>query len=87
LDNKKRTDITLSGNNSVVILELKKLNGSTGPTVKQKREYHKQLRGYIEQRVVMEHQRTEQRLVAGFLVVMYDDGQKYIVEKPPEETA
>ena len=88
LPNKKRTDITLSGDNSLVILELKKLNGSTEPTVKQKKEYHAQLRGYITQRAAMEREQgTRQRMVAGFLVVIYDDGQKYIVEKSPQETS
>eukprot|EP00550_Attheya_septentrionalis_P003234 CAMPEP_0198286428 /NCGR_PEP_ID=MMETSP1449-20131203/5515_1 /TAXON_ID=420275 /ORGANISM="Attheya septentrionalis, Strain CCMP2084" /LENGTH=601 /DNA_ID=CAMNT_0043984165 /DNA_START=102 /DNA_END=1907 /DNA_ORIENTATION=+ len=86
LPNKKRTDITLAGDNSLVLLELKKLNGSTEPTFLQKKEYHAQLRGYITQRAAME-QSTRQRMVAGFLVVMYDDGQKYIVEKLLQETS
>jgi hypothetical protein len=86
LPNNKRTDITLAGDNSLVLLKLKKLNGSTEPTFLQKKEYHAQLRGYITQRAAME-QSTRQRMVTGFLVVMYDDGQKYIVEKLLQETS
>jgi hypothetical protein len=76
LQTRKRTDITLRGEHVLVILELKKLNGPRPPTEKEKKAYHDQLRGYVKTRSKM-----GQCPVAGFIVVMYGDGQHYIVEK------
>jgi hypothetical protein len=72
LPNHKRTDITLQGKHVLVILELKKLNGSVPPTKTQKKAYHDELRGYVE---------TKRSSVAGFIVAVYDGGRQYIVEK------
>jgi hypothetical protein len=81
----KRTDITLSGAHSIVILELKQLPGWAGPTRIQMSNHHKQLRGYVKARRMMEVQ-GQQRTVAGFVVVMYDSGRSYVVEKLPNDT-
>jgi hypothetical protein len=79
----KRTDITLKGKHVLVILELKKINGSEPPEEAQKGKYHKQLRGYVKTRNQMEA-KGKKRPVAGFIVVLYDNGQHYIVEKLTE---
>jgi hypothetical protein len=61
---------------ALVILELKKVNGPLAPTEATKRDSHSQLRGYVERRTQME-QKMNKHVVAGFLVVMYDDRRKY----------
>lgn len=76
----KRTDITLSGQFSVVILELKQLPGADGPGDKMA-GYHKQLTGYVKTRRQMEKKAGGGRCVVGFVVVMYNSGQSYVVEK------
>jgi hypothetical protein len=81
----KRTDITLSGAHSVIILELKQLPGGAGPTRIQMNNYSKQLCGYVKARRTMELQ-GKRRPVAGFVVVMYDSGRSYVVEKLPNDT-
>jgi hypothetical protein len=79
LPTKKRTDITLQGDHVLVILELKKLNGPRPPTDAKKNEYHHQLRDYVTTRNRMKV-KGKKRPVAGFIVVLYDDGRHYIVE-------
>ena len=73
--------MTLMGVNVVVILELKKYDGDSPPSDNRKKEYHDQLRGYVEEREKMEKSQTRVRPITGFLVVMYDNGRQYIVEK------
>jgi hypothetical protein len=51
---RKRTDITLKGKHVLVILELKKLNGNSPPTAADKKIDHKQLGGYVQERITME---------------------------------
>ena len=66
---------------------MKKVNGPTPPTKAKKNEYHHQLRGYVKTRKQMEA-KGRKRPVAGFIVVLYDDGRHYIVEKlTPEASA
>jgi hypothetical protein len=81
LPNQNRTDITLIGEKSLIVLELKKQNSETPPTMAKKSKYHDQLRGYVAQREAMEEQKPEKLIVAGFLGVMFDDGRQYTVEK------
>jgi hypothetical protein len=50
----KQTDVTLSGNSSVIILELKQLSQEGEPSNTQLDQYHDQLRGYVETRQWME---------------------------------
>jgi hypothetical protein len=72
----KRKDITIVGEFSVVILELKKHNGLDPPTKAELVRYHNQLQGYVES-----HRKDAKGLVvAGFVVVMYAKGRKYVVE-------
>jgi hypothetical protein len=54
LPTRKRTDITLKGKHVLVILELKKLNGNSPPTAADKKIDHKQLGGYVQERITME---------------------------------
>lgn len=76
----KRTDITFSSASCVVILELKQVATATVPTPAFIQEAHNQLTGYVQTRREME-KAGENRPVAGFLVVMYNDGASYVVEK------
>eukprot|EP00980_Cylindrotheca_fusiformis_P022425 scaffold9290_cov107-Cylindrotheca_fusiformis.AAC.3 len=76
----KRTDVTFSSETSVVILELKQLASATPPSTAFLSMAHGQLSGYVETRKNMEKV-GEGRPVAGFVVVMYDDGAAYVVEK------
>jgi hypothetical protein len=86
LENKNRTDITLSGPEALVILELNEINSPSMPLDAQKVDYHKQLRSYVMERTEMESEKGKsKRVVAGFLVVMYDDGRQYVVEKVTNE--
>lgn len=74
-----RSDITVMTERCIVVLELKKKDGSTGPTAKQWERYHDQLRGYVE-----EHRKsldTGSSWVAGFVLVMYNKGKNYEVRK------
>jgi hypothetical protein len=72
----KRKDITIVGEFSVVILELKKHNGLDPPTKAELVRYHNQLQGYVES-----HRKDAKGLVvAGFVVVMYAKGRQYVVE-------
>lgn len=81
MPSKARTDITLMGVNIVVILELKEYEGGSPPSDNMKKEYHNQLRGYVEERKKMEASRPSVRPITGFVVVIYDNGRQYIVEK------
>jgi hypothetical protein len=73
----------MGGDGILVILELKKVNGPSPPSDAQLRKHHdEQLRPYVTTRQEME-KIGKKRDVVGFLVFMYDDGRKYIVENLP----
>jgi hypothetical protein len=64
---------------SIVVLEFKKKEGTSPPTLAQWKGYHDQLRGYVQ-----DHRRTESpdnKFVADFVLVMYDSGRNYAVQK------
>lgn len=72
-----RSDITIHGPECMIVLELKKKDGPNEPTVKEWENYDAQLRNYVE-----EHERqSSSPLVVGFVLVMYDDGNKSAVRK------
>ena len=74
----KRTDVTFSSTTNVVILELKQVQKP--PTAAFITKAHEQLSGYVETRRAMEAV-AHKRPVAGFVVIMYNDGAAYVVEK------
>lgn len=76
----KRTDVTFSSASSVVILELKQVASATPPAKAFITKAHEQLAGYVQTRREMEVV-GKKRPVAGFVVIMYNDGDKYVVEK------
>jgi hypothetical protein len=79
-ESSKRKDITIVGDFSVVILELKKLNGPDQPTEAELVGYHNQLRCHVESHRKSEAKDTPGLVVAGFVVVMYAKGRRYVVE-------
>ena len=76
----KRTDVTFSSPTCVVILELKQVATVEGPSVDFLTNTHEQLAGYVKTRMAME-ELDKRRPVAGFVVVTYNDGANYVVEK------
>ena len=78
-DTKKRTDVTFSSNRCVVILELKQCKDS--PTRNFLDNSHGQLAGYVRTRDRMEKKTEKPRPVAGFVVVMCNNGVGFVVEK------
>ena len=74
----KRTNVTFSLESCVVILELKQTKDAPGSTFLS--DAHKQLAGYIYTRFGMEAI-SKKRPVAGFVVIMYKNGAKYVVQK------
>lgn len=77
----KRTDVTFSSATSVVVLELKQVPSEAAPPEAFIANAHEQLAGYVETRRLMEAAGRKARAVAGFVVIMYNDGASYIVEK------
>jgi hypothetical protein len=69
-NNNKHTDITLLGQTSLIVLELKKQNSESPPATAKKSEYHNQRRVYVAHHEVTEEQKRNKRIVAGFLIVM-----------------
>ncbi|KAL3905427.1 MAG: hypothetical protein SGILL_009681, partial [Bacillariaceae sp.] len=76
----KRTDVTFSSKTTVVILELKQVASETPPTADFVSKAQEQLAGYVKTRQAME-EAGKGRAVAGFVVIMYDNGAGYVVEK------
>ena len=75
----KRTDVTFSSPTCVVVLDLKQVpNGD--PTSDFIANAHRQLAGYVDVWLQMESA-GRKRPVAGFVVIMYNDGASYVVEK------
>ena len=74
----KRTDVTFSSESCVVVLELKQTKDAPGSTFLN--DAHEQLAGYIHTRRGMEAM-SKKRPVAGFVVIMYENGAKYVVQK------
>ena len=78
----KRTDVTFSSDSAVVILELKQVAPPNVPPQSLVEKAHEQLKGYVKTRREMEAAAHHaDRPVAGFVVIMYNDGADYIVEK------
>ena len=76
----KRTDVTFSSDTSVVILELKQVASKTPPTADFVSKAQEQLAGYVKTRQAMEDA-GKGRAVAGFVVIMYDNGAGFVVQK------
>ena len=76
----KRTDVTFCSDTSVVILELKQVASETPPTADFVSKAQEQLAGYVKTRQAME-KAGKGRAVAGFVVIMYDNGAGYVVQK------
>jgi hypothetical protein len=77
----KRTDITLSGDSCVIILELKQGSTRIGPSELEMGKHHIQLAAYGNTRRDMENSGNKNRPVAGFVVAMHNNGQSCVVEK------
>ena len=77
---KKRKDITIASDDSIVVLELKKENGAAKPTRELLDQAHDQLQEYVECHERDEATKSTRRDVAGFIVVMYNDGQNFVIE-------
>jgi hypothetical protein len=73
-----RTDVRIANAKILLIFELKQKKANAPPTPNELKKHHEQLRGYMRDAKACEHLH---RLVVGFLVVMYDNGTKFDVEK------
>ena len=73
-----RSDVTITTDKCMLVLELKKKDNATEPTAHEWEAHHAQLRNYVE-----EHRsRTDHsKWVAGFVLVMYNGGKNYSVKK------
>lgn len=78
---KQRTDVRITGEKTIILLELKQTHATTPPDRYNMDVYHKQLSGYMSQLVAEEKTKPNPRQVAGFLVVMYNNGMSFAVEK------
>lgn len=76
----KRTDVTFGSPKSVVVLELKQVP-EDAPTEAFIAKAHEQLARCVETRLQMETETGRNRPVAGFVVIMYNDGASYVVQK------
>ena len=74
----KRTDVTLGSKSCVVVLELKRTKNAPGPAFLTKA--HEQLSGHIQTSLNVEAL-SKKRPVTRFVVVLFKNGAKYIVEK------
>jgi hypothetical protein len=72
-----RSDVTITTSSSVVVLELKKKDSARPPTSTQWEGFHNQLRGYVRDR----RMESPDKIVAGFVLVMYNGGRNYAVQK------
>jgi hypothetical protein len=73
-----RTDVRIANTKFLLILELKQKKANAPPTPNELTKHHEQLSGYMRDAKASEHL---YRLVVGFLVVVYDNGTKFYVEK------
>lgn len=76
-----RSDVTIAGKSNVLLLELKQKTTATGPTKTEMDKHHKQLSGYMADLVRKERHAKVPRRVAGFVVVMYNNGKSFHVER------
>ena len=76
-----RTDLRIAGQSNVVLLELKQKATSTGPTKTEMDQHHKQLSDYMADLFQEEKLARVPRGVAGFVVVMYNSGRSFHVER------
>jgi hypothetical protein len=78
---RKRPDITVVGKRSLIVIELKKLNGQRAgpPTQAVLTEYHDHLNGYVTFHSSNENKKAAPRVVAGFVVVMYAKGRRFVL--------
>jgi hypothetical protein len=76
-----RTDVTIAGDTIVLILELKQKPTMVGPTPLEMTAHQKQLSGYTKEVKATEAKASTPRIVAGFVVVMYNNGKSFHVER------
>lgn len=76
-----RTDVTLSNDHVLVVLELKQKPEARPHALSKMREYHEHLKPFVAEHVQIEKGKGNPRLVAGFVVAMYDSGTKFQVER------
>jgi hypothetical protein len=72
-----RCDVTISTERCRVVLELKKKEGNHPPTATEWTKHHNQLAGYVEDR----RKENANTFVAGFVLVMYNGGEGFAVQK------
>jgi hypothetical protein len=75
--NSGRSDVTTSTERSRVVLDLKKKEGKHPPTALEWTKHHEQLAGYVKD----PRQENDNTFVAGFVLVMYNGGQGFAVQK------
>ena len=73
-----RSDVTITTEKCMLVLELKKKDNATGPTTREWEAYHAQLRKYVEEN---RSKTNHSKWVAGFVLVMYNGGKEYAVQK------
>lgn len=81
--NSGRTDVRVAGKGTVLLLELKQKPTTAGPSSAEMTNYHRQLHKYMEELVQSENVNPApvRRRVAGFVVVMYNNGKSFKVER------
>ena len=81
--NSGRTDVRIAGAGTVLLLELKQKPELCGPNDAEMKRHHNQLEEYMRELIALEKVKLaqSQRRIAGFLVVMYNDGKSFRVER------
>lgn len=77
----QRTDVRIANHNTIIVLELKQTPSPKLPNTDKMKEFHQQLSGYMVDIVEAEKAKPTPRQVAGFLVVMYNNGTLFEVQK------
>ena len=77
----QRTDVRIANDNTIIVLELKQTPSPTLPNTDRMQEFHQQLIGDMVDIVEAEKAKPNPRQVAGFLVVMYNNGTSFEVQK------
>lgn len=76
-----RTDVRIAGERTLLLLELKQKSASTSPTTREMDTYQEQLHEYMAELVQIENKTTDPRRVAGFVVVMFNNGKSFSVQR------
>lgn len=76
-----RTDVRIAGAKTVLLLELKQKPTTAAPTTAEMNKYHQQLHQYMEELDQSENAKPARRRVAGFVVIMFNNGKSFKVER------